>query len=350
MFQCKWLLFLIAPVVITSILTLLYIFIKRNNGNGYCLSKLSAFTRIRFDSLEEKRQTYCPANNKCQCHPKGSATHIEPNLLCKHRSPTLCISFAGAAMMVYGVRTTEWRGSMKEVHHDTNDEFDALFFTDPAQCFYLQDPNYQWQGLTYYRDLIKLYSTLYQRIILIGASLGGSMVCMCADLATLSIAFNPIVDPVLLGLPWRFMGAYCPVRQAEVVRNQVHNTMEKINTNKTSHNCALHIHWSQLSKSDQRQAHQIVGGGKHNKPKQTECLTSVLDFDINDANMNSRSGVHIWFHKYKEHALALALKRTHQLIPLLRRHTGATSLGLNTISHKLDEKQPQDSVIVNMPS
>ena len=160
------------------------------------------------------------------------------------------------------------------------DEFDALFLTDPAQCFYLQDPNYNWQGLTYYRNLVQLYSTLYQRVILIGASLGGSMVCMCADLATLSIAFNPILDPVLLGLPWRIMGAFCPARQAKVIREQVQINMEEITANKTSHNCVLHIHWSQLSAADQRQAHRVVGGGKHQKPRQTKCVTSVLDFDI----------------------------------------------------------------------
>ncbi|CAF0735281.1 unnamed protein product [Rotaria sordida] len=347
MLQWKWLLFLIILVVVLIFLTI-YLLIKRHRGHGYFLSKFSAFTRIRFSGLEKRRQTYCPANNKCQCHLKGSAAHIEPNLLCTHRSPTLYMSFAGAAMVVGGVRTTEWRGSMREIHRDTNDEFDALFFTDPAQCFYLQDPDYQWEGLTYYRNLIKLYGTLYQRVILIGASLGGSMVCMCADLATVSIAFNPILDPVLLGLHWRIMGAFCPARQAEVVRNQVHNTMEKINTNKNDHNCVLHIHWSQLSKADQRQAHGVIGGGKHSKPIQTECLTSVLDFDIDNANMSTSSGVHIWFHRSKEHILAMQLKRTNQLIPMLKRHLTATSIGLNTISHILDEKQRQDLVIINI--
>ncbi|CAF2905113.1 unnamed protein product [Rotaria sp. Silwood2] len=258
------------------------------------------------------------------------------------------MSFAGAAMIVGGLRTTEWRGSMREVHRDTDDEFDALFFTDPAQCFYLQDPDYHWQGIAYYRNLIEKYSTHYQRIVLIGASLGGSMVCMCADLANVSIAFNPILDPVLLGLPWRLMGAYCPARQAEVIRNQVHSTMEKINTNKTDRNCALHIHWSKLSKADQRQAHRIIGGGKHNKPRQTECLTSALDFNINDTNMRSRSGVHIWFHNHKQHILAMQLKRNNQLIPLLKRHLAAISIGLYTLSHQLEEKQRQDSVVINI--
>ncbi|CAF2421233.1 unnamed protein product [Rotaria sp. Silwood2] len=348
MFQWKWLLFLIVPVVIGVVLSLLYIFVKRQRGHGYFLSKFSAFTRIRLDHLEKRRQTYCPANSKCQCHTKESAAHIEPNLLCTHRSPTLYMSFAGAAMIVGGLRTTEWRGSMREVHRDTDDEFDALFFTDPAQCFYLQDPDYHWQGIAYYRNLIEKYSTHYQRIVLIGASLGGSMVCMCADLANVSIAFNPILDPVLLGLPWRLMGAYCPARQAEVIRNQVHSTMEKINTNKTDRNCALHIHWSKLSKADQRQAHRIIGGGKHNKPRQTECLTSALDFNINDTNMRSRSGVHIWFHNHKQHILAMQLKRNNQLIPLLKRHLAAISIGLYTLSHQLEEKQRQDSVVINI--
>jgi hypothetical protein len=347
--QSQKLLFLIIPACIIIILGIFFIFMKRHRGHGYFLSKFSAFTRIRFDHLEQRRQTYCPANEKCQCQTKTSAAHIEPNLLCTHRSPTLYMSFAGAAMIVGGVRTTEWRGSMSQLHQDTNDEFDALFFTDPSQCFYLQDPNYRWEGLIYYRNLVQLYSTLYQRVILIGASLGGTMVCMCADLATLSIAFNPILDPILLGLAWRFMGAFCPARQAQVIRDQVQTSMETIQANKTSHNCVLHIHWSQLSAADRRQAHRVVGGGKFNKPKQTNCLTTVSDFDLNDPNMSSRSGVHIWFHQCARHALAMHLKRTSELIPLLRRHLSATSIGSSTISNQLEEKQRRDSFIINLP-
>ncbi|CAF4253912.1 unnamed protein product [Rotaria socialis] len=292
MSEWKWYLFFIVPVVIIIVLACIFVFMKRHRGSGYFLSKFSAFTRIRVSRLEKKRQTYCPSNTKCQCHTRDSAAHIEPNTSCTHRSPTLYMSFAGAAMIVGGVRTTEWSGSIKQSHHDTNDEFDAIFLTDPAQCFYLQDPDYNWEGLTYYRNLVQLYSTIYQRVILIGASLGGSMVCMCADLATLSIAFNPIVDPTLLGLPWRVMGAYCPSRCAQAVSNQIKISMENICQNKATSNCTLHIHWSQLSRPDQRQSHIIVGGGKHGKPRLDQCLTSVLDFDINDANMSSTSGVH----------------------------------------------------------
>jgi len=343
-------LFLIIPGVIGIILVIFFVCMKRHRGHGYFLSKFSAFTRIRFDHLEKRRQTYCPANDKCQCHIKDSAAHIEPNLSCPHRSPTLYMSFAGAAMIVGGVRTTEWRGSMKVLHQNTDDQFDALFFTDPSQCFYLQDPDYQWQGLTYYRNLVQLYSTLYQRVILIGASLGGSMVCMCADLATLSIAFNPILDPILLGLPWRIMGAYCPRRQAKVIRDQVQLNMENITAKETSQNCVLHIHWSQLSAADQRQAHRVVGGGKFEKPRQTKCLTSVLDFDINHPEMSSKAGVHIWFHQCSRHALAMHLKRINQLIPLLRCHLAGSSIGFTTVSHRLAEKERKDSYIINLPS
>lgn len=346
----EWWLFLIIPTIIGIILGLLFLFIKRHRGHGYFLSKFSAFTRIRFDHLEKRRQTYCPANDKCQCHTRNSAAHIEPNLSCTHRSPTLYMSFAGAAMIVGGVRTTEWRGSMRELHHDTDDQFDALFLTDPSQCFYLQDPHYNWQGLTYCRNLVKLYSTLYKRVILIGASLGGSMVCMCADLSTISIAFNPILDPTLLGLPWRIMGAFCPARQAQVIRDQVRINMEKINEKKIDDNCVLHIHWSQLSAADQRQAHRIIGGGKHRKPKQTNCITTVSDFDLNDINMSSTSGVRIWFHECARHALAMHLKRNDELIPLLRCHLAGTSIGFNTISNQVEAKQRENSFIIEFPS
>jgi hypothetical protein len=344
----KWWLFLIIPGTIGIMFGLFFLFMKRHRGHGYFLSKFSAFTRIRFDHLEKCRQTYCPANEKCLCHTRNSAAHIEPNLTCPHRSLTLYMSFAGAAMIVGGVRTTEWRGSMKQLHHGTDDDFDALFLTDPAQCFYLQDPDYNWEGLIYYRNLVQLYSTLYRRVILIGASLGGTMACMCADLATLSITFNPILDPTLLGLPWRIMGAFCPTSQAQVVREQGVVTMEKLNENKTSQTGVLHIHWSQLSAPDQRQAHRIVGGGKHQKPRLTKCLTSVLDFDLNDPNLSSTWGVHIWFHRCSRHALAMQLKRNDELIPLLKRHLAGTSIGLTTISSQIEEKQRKDSCIVDL--
>ncbi|CAF3174159.1 unnamed protein product [Rotaria sp. Silwood2] len=338
----QWWLYSSIPFSIILILILLYIFIKRHRGHGYFLSKFSAFTRIRFNHLEQRRQTYCPANKTCQCHTKHSSSHIEPNLSCTHRSPTLYMSFAGAAMIVGGVRTTEWRGSISQLHDNTNNQFDVLFLTDPAQCFYLQDPNYQWQGLTYYRNLVQIYSTLYQHVILIGASLGGSMVCMCADLATISIAFNPILDPTLLGLPWRIMGAYCPSGQAQVIREQIRINMEKIDRKTLNHNCTLHIHWSQLSAADRRQAQRIIDHEKEKKPKQIHCLTSVLDFDINNQYMNSLVGVHIWFHRSTRHALAMRLKRTGQLIPLLRRHLD--SILQNSIDNTSQEKEQQSKM------
>ena len=124
--------------------------------------------------------------------------------------------------------------------------------------------------------------------------------------------------------------------------------MEKLNENRTSQNRVLHIHWSQLSAADQRQAHRVVGGGKHNKPRQTKCVTTVLDFDLNDPNLSSTSGVHVWFHRCSRHALAMHLKRTNELIPLLKRHLAGTSIGLRTISNQIEEKQRQDSCTVDL--
>ncbi|CAF1259269.1 unnamed protein product [Adineta steineri] len=352
MVHLQWGLYALIPSLIVLILAFLFFFIKRHRGHGYFLSKFSAFTRIRFNHLEQRRQTYCPANKNCQCHPVDSSSHIQPNLSCTHRSRTLYMSFAGAAMIVGGVRTTEWCGSISQLHDQTDNSFDVLFLTDPAQCFYLQDPDYKWQGLIYYRNLVKTYSTLYQRVILIGASLGGSMVCMCAALATISIAFNPILDPTLLGLPWRIMGAFCPARQAQVIREQVQTNMEKIKSGKVNHNCVLHIHWSQLSAPDQRQAHRVVGGGKQKKPRQKECLTLVSDFDINNPCLSSPVGVYVWFHRCSRHALAMHLKRSRHLIPLLRHHLGVKSESIpqNTSQEKEEEQQQKQSTVIDMPT
>ena len=348
MVRWQWWLLSLVSFSILLILIILFIFLKRYRGHGYLLSKFSAFTRIRFDRLERRRHTYYLANKKCQCYPTNSSSHIEPNLFCIHRSPILYISFAGAAMIVGGVRTNEWRSSISQLHNNTNTQFDVLFLTDPAQCFYLQDPNYEWQGLIYYRNLVQMYSVLYQNVILIGASLGGSMVCMCADLATVSIAFNPILDPTLLGVPWRIMGAYCPVRQAQVVREQVQITMEKINSKTLGDHCVLHIHWSQLSAADQRQAHRIVGGGKQQNPRQTTCLTTILDFDINNEYINSSVGVHIWLHQCAQHTLAMYLQRNDQLISLLRRHLDSVLVD-NIKNTSQEEGQLSDTIKSSLP-
>ena len=313
-----WLIGIAFGIVLFLILLFSFFFLKYRRGYGYFLSKFSAFTRIRFRQLEERRQTFCPSDDGCQCQTRQSSAHIEPNPECPHRAPTLYMSFAGAAMIVGGVQTTEWRGSLKQLHKQDDDQFDVLFLTDPAQCFYLQDPEYQWQGLTYYRRLVETYSKLYQRVVLIGASLGGSMVCMCADLATISIAFNPILDPILLGLPWRLMGAYCSARQARVIRDQVRTTIEKITHHQIDHPCALHIHWSQRSAPDQRQARPFVQEKK-------VSVTSVMDFDLQQPFLQSTMGVHIWFHPSARHALARRLKRRRELIPLLRSHLGMTA-------------------------
>jgi hypothetical protein len=114
--------------------------------------------------------------------------------------------------------------------------------------------------------------------------------------------------------------------------------MEKIKANKINYHCVLHINWSQLSKSDQRQAHRIVSGGKYKQHRQTECLTSALDFDINNNQyMTSLADVHIWFHQCARHALAMHLKRTDQLIPLLQCHLKETLE--NDINHTSQEEE-----------
>jgi hypothetical protein len=126
--------------------------------------------------------------------------------------------------------------------------------------------------------------------------------------------------------------------------------MENINIQKTDHDCVLHIHWSQLSAADQRQAHPFVGGGKSKTPRQLKCLTSAFDFDVNHPELRSKSGVHIWFHNCSRHALAMHLKRTGELIPLLKQHLAAISIGSTTISNKLDEEHRKSSHILDLLS
>jgi hypothetical protein len=292
---------ILITLVLLFVLSIVYLqYVSRSYLRFCYLSKISALTSIKFPLLEQYRQTYNPANSQCRCHPYH-ATIIEPRNDCFHRSETLFISFAGGAMLVGGFTFTEWKSTFTKFDLQA----DTLFLTDPAQSFYLQDSTYSWQGLTYYRSLIEKYSKLYKRVIVIGASMGASMVCMCSDLVTLSIAFNPIFDPSLA--PSVFYYRTLQRYPKTIILKQVQTNIDKIMSE--NQQSILHVHWSEKSPRDIAQSKLISN----------QNTIHFTDVD----KCNKRDGVYFWLHNSKTHALPQDLKHRGILTEILQHHLNA---------------------------
>ncbi|CAF3807776.1 unnamed protein product [Rotaria sp. Silwood1] len=292
---------ILITLVLLVILFIVYLqYVSKNRCRFGYLAKISALTSIKFSVLEQHRQTYNPANSQCQCHPHH-ATIIEPRNDCFHRSETLFISFRAVAPILGGFTFTEWKSTLTKF----NLQADTLFLIDPAQSFYLQDSTYSWQGLKYYRSLIEKYSKLYKHVIIIGTSMGASMVCMCSDLATLSIAFNPILDPSLLRgvFYYRTLQKYSKT----FILKQVQTNIDKImNENQQS---ILHVHWSEKSPNDIAQLKLISN----------QNIIYFTDVD----QCNKRKGVYFWLHNCNTHALPYDLKSRRILTQILQHHLNA---------------------------
>lgn len=120
---------ILSTLVLLLVLSILYLQYVSKSRLRFCyLSKISALTSIKFSLLEQSRQMYNPANSQCRCHSHHAAI-IEPRSHCIHRSETLFISFAVAALLVGGFTFTEWESTFKKFDLQA----DTLFLTDPAQ-------------------------------------------------------------------------------------------------------------------------------------------------------------------------------------------------------------------------
>eukprot|EP00931_Biecheleriopsis_adriatica_P016519 TRINITY_DN12144_c0_g1_i1.p1 TRINITY_DN12144_c0_g1~~TRINITY_DN12144_c0_g1_i1.p1 ORF type:complete len:1949 (-),score=403.68 TRINITY_DN12144_c0_g1_i1:11-5857(-) len=73
---------------------------------------------------------------------------------------------------------------------------DALYVCDPANAWYLQDPDFNWSGLAYFDSKISAISSKYRRVFAWGGSMGGSAALLFAHLADSVHAFSPQVDLV----------------------------------------------------------------------------------------------------------------------------------------------------------
>ena len=132
--------------------------------------------------------------------------------------------------------------------------------------------------------------------------MGASMVCMCSDLATLSIAFNPILDPSLA--PSVFYYRTLQRYPKTIIVKQVQTNIDKImHGNQRS---ILHVHWSEKSPGD------IV------QSKLISALNVIYFTDVDQCD--KREGVYFWLHNCNTHTLPQVLKRQGILTEILQHH------------------------------
>eukprot|EP00521_Asterionellopsis_glacialis_P000851 CAMPEP_0195253850 /NCGR_PEP_ID=MMETSP0706-20130129/4713_1 /TAXON_ID=33640 /ORGANISM="Asterionellopsis glacialis, Strain CCMP134" /LENGTH=194 /DNA_ID=CAMNT_0040306435 /DNA_START=41 /DNA_END=625 /DNA_ORIENTATION=- len=74
-------------------------------------------------------------------------------------------------------------------------DFDVLFVADPTQSWYQQDSQGGFQGFQEYQTRIRAASKPYEKVSMVGDSMGGSAALLFSHLATDSVvAFSPQVD------------------------------------------------------------------------------------------------------------------------------------------------------------
>jgi len=98
-----------------------------------------------------------------------------------------------------GLVRHEFGGSLaklnKQLHADGKDTFDVLFVADPAQSWYQKDSRGHLDGFAEYEQRILIASRPYDKISLVGDSMGGSGALLFSHLATESVvAFSPQID------------------------------------------------------------------------------------------------------------------------------------------------------------
>jgi hypothetical protein len=135
--------------------------------------------------------------------------------------------------------------------------------------------------------------------------MGASMVCMCNDLATLSIAFNPILDPSSASILfyYRTLQRY----PNTIILQQVQTNIDKIMSEYQQ--SILHVHWSEKSPKDIAQSKLVSN----------QNLIYFTDVE----KCNKREGVYFWLHNFNKHTLPQDLKRRGILTEILQHHLNA---------------------------
>ena len=113
--------------------------------------------------------------------------HFEPACV-GHRAPVLLVAFAaqGPGMQQWQVPCAAARAA--------GGPLDVLYLADPSNSYYLQDPRGGWEGLAHFGALIDAHAAPYERVLMLGSSMGATAALQHAHRAARVLAFGPRVD------------------------------------------------------------------------------------------------------------------------------------------------------------
>lgn len=96
--------------------------------------------------------------------------------------------------MAQGAPTAQWVGQVQACRASQL-AVDALYVCDPANAWYLQDPERSWRGIEYCLQVLRRCTDRYGwRVLMLGSSMGATACLLFAELAGLVLAFSPQVE------------------------------------------------------------------------------------------------------------------------------------------------------------
>jgi acyl-CoA synthetase (AMP-forming)/AMP-acid ligase II/Leucine-rich repeat (LRR) protein len=131
-----------------------------------------------------------PAGPLCGVFTDNFATvdHLYDPASPGSRGAVLMVAFAaeGAGMRQWASPCAAVRGAGLAL--------DTLYLADPSNSYYMQSPCGQWQGRSYYAELIERHSKHYDAVFIIGSSMGATGALLHATLGQRVLAFGPRVN------------------------------------------------------------------------------------------------------------------------------------------------------------
>jgi len=119
----------------------------------------------------------------------GEGLHLDPAFADGRKARVLAVCF-----MAQGAPTAQWVGQIQMCRASLLD-VDALYICDPANAWYLQDPERRWRGIEHFSRILRTYTEGYgERVLLLGGSMGATACLLFAEFAGLALACSPQVE------------------------------------------------------------------------------------------------------------------------------------------------------------
>ena len=230
-------------------------------------------------------------------HYQISEEYERDNMDKEMKTEVLIISMAGSTLIIGGFPRPDFQRTLIASCQQSNNaghfQADLLFVTDPFQSFYLKNPSGHWDGGAFYAQRLQAFAEQYQKVIVIGSSMGATGILHLAGrfACHMAIVFNPLVD-LRRDSRWMFWlgGQRIPKHLRDKLPSVITEQFQPPSL------CQLlRVHVSQRSKADQEQRYILEG------------------------LLSGSSALHVEEHNSEEHVLPRVLAGSGQLTPLLSR-------------------------------